>query len=137
MLGADLLSDAHIHRDYRLLEQDLQEAHPALAARTRLMDASVSHLLRRHDVDVQSRLLSIYHQNDAPADFVFLPVNRADPMDPAPDLQRIHHWSLLLVDRRDPERAAAYHYDPSSTMDRDTTTRLQESSQQDWTRPLW
>ncbi|WEX79562.1 C48 family peptidase (plasmid) [Sinorhizobium numidicum] len=109
--AAELLSDAHIHRDYRLLEQDLQEAHPALAARTRLVDALVSHQLRRHDVDVQGRLLSIYHQNDAPADFVFLPVNSADPMDPAPDPQRIEHWSLLLVDRRDPERAVAYHYD--------------------------
>ncbi|WEX91832.1 C48 family peptidase (plasmid) [Sinorhizobium garamanticum] len=109
--AAELLSDAHIHRDYRLLEQDLQEAHPALATRTRLVDAMVAHQLRRHDVDVQARLLSIYHQNDAPADFVFLPVNSADPMDPAPDPQRINHWSLLLVDRRDPERAVAYHYD--------------------------
>ncbi|MGX9087106.1 hypothetical protein ACWTU5_32760, partial [Mesorhizobium sp. 98Argb] len=112
VLGADeLLSDAHIHRDYRLLEQDLQAAHPALAARTRLVDAIVSHHLRRHDVDVQGSLLSIYHQNGAPADFVFLPVNSADPMDPAPDPQRIDHWSLLLVDRRDPKRAVAYHYD--------------------------
>ncbi|QPB24826.1 hypothetical protein ISN39_34250 (plasmid) [Rhizobium sp. 007] len=109
--AAELLSDAHIHRDYQLLAQDLQEAHPALAARTRLVDAMVSHQLRRPDVDVQDKVLSIYHQNDAPADFVFLPVNSADPMDPAPDPLRIEHWSLLLVDRRDPERAVAYHYD--------------------------
>ncbi|UWU19423.1 C48 family peptidase (plasmid) [Rhizobium sullae] len=104
VLGAtQWLSDVHIQRDYRLLEQDLQEAQPALAARTRLVDASLSHLLRTHDVDVQSTLLSIYHQNDAPADFVFLPVNDGTLGGT--------HWSLLLVDRRDPERAVAYHYD--------------------------
>ncbi|NRP74922.1 hypothetical protein ILFOPFJJ_05845 [Ensifer psoraleae] len=112
VLGAtELLSDAHIHRDYQLLARDLQEDDPVLAARTRLVDATVSHQLRRRHLDVQDRLLSIYHQNDAPADFVFLPVNSFDPMDPAPDPLRINHWSLLLVDRRDPERAVAYHYD--------------------------
>nr|WP_245430184.1 Ulp1 family isopeptidase [Mesorhizobium loti] len=111
VLGADLLSDAHIHRDYRLLEQDLQEAHPALAARTRLVDPLVSQQLRRHDRDPQLTLLSIYHHNDVAADFVFLPVNSGNPLATVATDGRNEHWSLLLVDRRDPERAVAYHYD--------------------------
>ncbi|MUT27075.1 peptidase C48 [Mesorhizobium japonicum] len=111
VLGADLLSDAHIHRDYRLLEQSLQEAHPALAARTRLVDPLVSQQLRRRDRDPQLTLLSIYHHNDVAADFVFLPVNSGDPLATVVTVGGNEHWSLLLVDRRDPERAVAYHYD--------------------------
>ncbi|WP_395387728.1 Ulp1 family isopeptidase [Mesorhizobium ciceri] len=111
VLGADLLGDAHIHRDYRLLEQDLQVAHPALAARTRLVDPLVSQQLRRHDRDAQLTLLSIYHHSDVAADFVFLPVNSGNPLATGENQGRTEHWSLLLVDRRDPERAVAYHYD--------------------------
>ncbi|TIY04050.1 MAG: peptidase C48, partial [Mesorhizobium sp.] len=111
VLGPDLLDDAHISRDYQLLEQSLQVDHPALAARPRLVDSLVSQQLRRHDRDPQPTLLSIYHHNDVAADFVFLPVNSGDPMATVATDGRNEHWSLLLVDRRDPERAVAYHYD--------------------------
>ncbi|TIX43539.1 MAG: hypothetical protein E5V19_01890, partial [Mesorhizobium sp.] len=39
--AAEWLSDAHIQRDYNLLEGQLQGINPALAARTRLVDPSV------------------------------------------------------------------------------------------------
>ncbi|UVC15270.1 hypothetical protein [Mesorhizobium onobrychidis] len=48
---------------------------------------------------------SIYNQSTAPADFLFLPVNNGTPTNPGT------HWSLLLVDRREPEIPVAYHYD--------------------------
>ncbi|PBC07535.1 peptidase C48 [Mesorhizobium sp. WSM3859] len=111
VLGPDLLDDAHISRDYQLLEQNLQAAHPVLAARTRLVDPLVSQQLRRHDRDPQLTLLSIYHHSDIPADFVFLPVNSGNPLATVENEGHNEHWSLLLVDRRDPERAVAYHYD--------------------------
>lgn len=111
VLGPDLLGDAHISRDYQLLAQSLQMHHPALAARTRLVDSLVSQQLRRHDRDPDPIVLSIYHQNDVAADFVFLPVNSGDPMAAAGNDGRNEHWSLLLVDRSDRDKAVAYHYD--------------------------
>ncbi|WP_246252791.1 Ulp1 family isopeptidase [Allomesorhizobium camelthorni] len=107
VLGAiEWLSDAHIQRDYDFLEEQLRGINPTLAARTRLVDPSVSHLLRQMELqDAQSTLQSIYNHNDAPADFLFLPVNNGTPTSPGT------HWSLLLVDRRNPERRVAYHYD--------------------------
>ncbi|MFB9984572.1 Ulp1 family isopeptidase [Mesorhizobium kowhaii] len=104
--ATEWLSDAHIQRDYQLLEEQLQTTDPTLAARTRLMDPSVSHLLRHMaPQDARDTLQSIYNQNDAPADFLFLPVNNGTPTTPGT------HWSLLLVDRRKPETRLAYHYD--------------------------
>ncbi|WP_157866200.1 Ulp1 family isopeptidase [Mesorhizobium japonicum] len=107
VLGAtQLLGDEHIQRDYEFLEQQLQQADPALAARTRLVDPSVSHLLRHMEQqDARGTLQSIYNRNAGPSDFLFVPVNDGVGID------RGTHWSLLLVDRRDPERAVAYHYD--------------------------
>nr|WP_244277791.1 MULTISPECIES: Ulp1 family isopeptidase [Mesorhizobium] len=107
VLGAtELLSDAHIQRDYEFLEQQLQQADPALAARTRLVDPSVSHLLRHMEQpDALGTLQSIYNRNADPPDFLFVPVNDGTPSN------RGTHWSLLLVDRRDPQRTVAYHYD--------------------------
>nr|WP_246592241.1 Ulp1 family isopeptidase [Aminobacter anthyllidis] len=107
VLGAtQLLGDEHIQRDYEFLEQQLQQADPALAARTRLVDPSVSHLLRHMEQqDARGTLQSIYDRNAGPSDFLFVPVNNGVGID------RGTHWSLLLVDRRDPERAVAYHYD--------------------------
>ncbi|SIT54783.1 conserved hypothetical protein [Mesorhizobium prunaredense] len=100
------LSDAHIQRDYHLLGEQLQAIDPALAARTRLVDPSVSHLLR-HTEPQNARVIlqSIYSRNDAPADFLFVPLNNGTPT------IKGTHWSLLLVDRRNPERRVAYHYD--------------------------
>ncbi|MGX9087404.1 Ulp1 family isopeptidase, partial [Mesorhizobium sp. 98Argb] len=107
VLGAtDWLSDAHIQRDYHLLEEQLLGIDPTLAARTRLVDPSVSNLLRQIErQDAEATLQSIYDQNDAPADFLFLPVNNGTPAHEGT------HWSLLLVDRRNPQRHVAYHYD--------------------------
>nr|WP_309508728.1 Ulp1 family isopeptidase [Mesorhizobium onobrychidis] len=107
VLGAtEWLSDAHIQRDYHLLEGQLQGIDPELAARTRLVDPSVSHLLRHAGSNTaQHTLQSIYNQSTAPADFLFLPVNNGTPTNPGT------HWSLLLVDRREPEIPVAYHYD--------------------------
>ncbi|WP_258120340.1 Ulp1 family isopeptidase [Mesorhizobium onobrychidis] len=107
VLGAtEWLSDAHIQRDYHLLEGQLQGINPELAARTRLVDPSVSHLLRHVGSNTaQHTLQSIYNQNTAPADFLFLSVNNGTLDRPGT------HWSLLLVDRREPEIPVAYHYD--------------------------
>ncbi|UVC15206.1 Ulp1 family isopeptidase [Mesorhizobium onobrychidis] len=107
VLGAtEWLSDAHIQRDYDLLAEELRGIDPTLAARTRLVDPSVSHLLRHATPqDAQATLQAIYNQNVAPADFLFVPVNNGTPTNPGT------HWSLLLVDRRNPEMRVAYHYD--------------------------
>ncbi|WP_348524824.1 Ulp1 family isopeptidase [Mesorhizobium huakuii] len=84
----------------------MQGINPTLAARTRLVSPSVSHLLRHMEPqNARGTLQSIYNQNDAPADFLFLPLNNGTPNSPGT------HWSLLLVDRRNPERRFAYHYD--------------------------
>ncbi|WP_353642708.1 Ulp1 family isopeptidase [Mesorhizobium sp. WSM2239] len=104
--ATEWLSDAHILRDYQLLEEQLRTTDPTLAGRTRLVDPSISHLLRHMaPQDARDTLQSIYNQNDAPADFLFLPVNNGTPTNPGT------HWSLLLVDRRKPETRLAYHYD--------------------------
>ncbi|MCM5690716.1 hypothetical protein M8037_18365, partial [Sinorhizobium meliloti] len=105
VLGAtEWLRDAHIQRDYHLLEAQLQRVNPRLAARIRLVDPSVSHLLRdMPPQNARGTLQSIYNQNGTPADFLFLPVSNGTPMSPG-------HWSLLLVDRRNPERQFADHY---------------------------
>ncbi len=107
VLGAtEWLSDGHILRDYGLLEEQLRGIDPTLAAGTRLVEPSVSHLLRHMELqDARDTLQSICNRNDAPADFLFLPVNNGTPTHAGT------HWSLLLVDRRNPERPVAYHYD--------------------------
>ncbi|TIU19163.1 MAG: hypothetical protein E5W20_00275, partial [Mesorhizobium sp.] len=69
-------------------------AHPADAVTRRVGAAAEAGILQ-----------SIYNQNNATADFLFLPVNNGTATSPGT------HWSLLLVDRRDPERRFAYHYD--------------------------
>ncbi|MGX9087408.1 shikimate kinase, partial [Mesorhizobium sp. 98Argb] len=107
VLGAtEWLSDAHIKSDYDLLEEQLLGIDPRLAARTRLVYPAVSNLLHHMErQEAQRTLQSIYDQNDAPADFLFLPVNNGTPAHDGT------HWSLLLVDRRNPQRQVAYHYD--------------------------
>ncbi|UVC15271.1 hypothetical protein [Mesorhizobium onobrychidis] len=60
VLGAtEWLSDAHIQRDYHLLEGQLQGINPELAARTRLVDPSVSHLLR-HVVEHRATHIAVH-----------------------------------------------------------------------------
>ncbi|QPK11277.1 C48 family peptidase (plasmid) [Rhizobium sp. Pop5] len=106
------LGDQHIQTDYELLMQDLQRNDPDLAARTRLIDPLIAHYhLRLGD---ESTALSAFQRivNDQngrdTADFLFLPVSDASASDPD---HRGTHWSLLLVDRRNREGPAAYHYD--------------------------
>ncbi|QAS81141.1 hypothetical protein CO657_24645 (plasmid) [Rhizobium acidisoli] len=106
------LGDQHIQTDYELLMQDLQRNDPDLAARTRLIDPLIAHYhLRLGD---ESTALSAFQRivNDQngrdTADFLFLPVSDASASDPD---RRGTHWSLLLVDRRNREGPAAYHYD--------------------------
>ncbi|WP_183634585.1 Ulp1 family isopeptidase [Rhizobium leguminosarum] len=106
------LGDQHIQTDYELLMQDLQRNDPDLAARTRLIDPLIAHYhLRLGD---ESTALSAFQRivNDQDgrdtADFLFLPVSDASASDPD---HRGTHWSLLLVDRRNREGPAAYHYD--------------------------
>ncbi|WP_173514809.1 hypothetical protein [Sinorhizobium psoraleae] len=103
VLGAnEWLSSDHILRDYGLLQEELQRIAPAFAASIRLVDPLVSALLslRRSDQRTLERSLgSIYAQTNGPANFLFLPVNDGV------------HWSLLLVDRRNPREPVAYHYD--------------------------
>ncbi|QND61931.1 hypothetical protein HB778_36695 (plasmid) [Mesorhizobium huakuii] len=127
VLGAtEHLSDAHIGRDYLLLEQELQGANPALAARTRLLEGLISVQLRSPHLDeqqVQSRLQGIYGRDNDTADFLFLPVNNASP----DDLSSLGtHWSLLFVDRRNRERAVAYHYDSAGHCNRRIAQQLAE-----------
>ncbi|MHC2273685.1 hypothetical protein ACVME8_000296 [Bradyrhizobium diazoefficiens] len=111
------LGDEHILRDYQLLEQDLLR-HPLdiptldIAARTRLVDPTVAHNLLRspNDTVVELALQRIVYDDNGndTADFLFLPVNDADPTDPR---CQGNHWSLLFVDRRDRNSPIAYHYD--------------------------
>ncbi|MGX1287237.1 hypothetical protein [Bradyrhizobium elkanii] len=111
------LGDEHILRDYQLLEQDLLR-HPLdiptldIAARTRLVDPTVAHNLLRSPSDtvVELALQRIVYDDNGndTADFLFLPVNDADPTDPR---CQGNHWSLLFVDRRDRNSPIAYHYD--------------------------
>ncbi|MER8873951.1 C48 family peptidase [Mesorhizobium sp. M0814] len=115
VLGAlQLLGDEHIHRDYQLLEQELQGNNPDLAARTRFVDPLVAnyHLRLGSESDKLSAFQRIVHNqngNDT-ADFLFVPVS-----DGGKTLaERGKHWSLLFVDRSDRERPVAYHYDSVS-----------------------
>ncbi|RWA98661.1 MAG: hypothetical protein EOQ39_29340 [Mesorhizobium sp.] len=124
-LGAtEHLSDAHSGRDYLLLEQELQGANPALAARTRLLEGLISVQLRSPHLDeqqVQSRIKGIYGRDNDTADFLFLPVNNASP----DDLRSLGtHWSLLFADRRSRERAVAHHYDSAGHYNRSIAQQL-------------
>ncbi|MCC8966732.1 hypothetical protein H8A95_31505 [Bradyrhizobium sp. Pear76] len=103
------LGDEHIQRDYELLEQWLQENHPDLAVRTRLVDPLIAHYqlrLAATDGDALSRFQRLIHQNgNDTADFLVLPINDADRPD-----QHGAHWSLLFVDRRDRQRPVGYRH---------------------------
>ncbi|WP_373683250.1 Ulp1 family isopeptidase [Rhizobium leguminosarum] len=106
------LGDQHIQTDYELLMQDLQRNDPDLAARTRLIDPLIAHYhLRLGDestaLSAFQRIVNNQNGRDT-ADFLFLPVSDASASDPD---RRGTHWSLLLVDRRNREGPAAYHYD--------------------------
>ncbi|WP_438270096.1 Ulp1 family isopeptidase [Rhizobium leguminosarum] len=106
------LGDQHIQTDYELLMQDLQRNDPDLAARTRLIDPLIAHYhLRLGDertaLSAFQRIVNDQNGRDT-ADFLFLPVSDASASDPD---HRGTHWSLLLVDRRNREGPAAYHYD--------------------------
>ncbi|UVK48593.1 hypothetical protein BPNPMPFG_008089 (plasmid) [Mesorhizobium sp. AR07] len=112
VLGADeWLSDAHILRDYHLLEERLRGINPTLAGQTRLVDPLIANgplrLRSSSEIDrlyALQRILYDHNGNDT-ADFLFLPVNNATEHNLGT------HWSLLLVDRRNRERPVAYHYD--------------------------
>ncbi|WP_420969798.1 Ulp1 family isopeptidase [Bradyrhizobium sp. B120] len=109
MLGdTQWLTDEHIHRDYRLLEEELRRTNPNLAGRTQFVDPLVASQLTWGDT--LSAFNDIVHdrQGHDRADFLFLPVNDAHPTDPD---RRGSHWSLLLVDRHNRQRPVAYHYD--------------------------
>ncbi|WP_244571573.1 Ulp1 family isopeptidase, partial [Mesorhizobium carmichaelinearum] len=105
------LGDEHIYADYVLLRQELQNINPDLAARTRFVDPVIAHHLRSSPEDVAEATLGHIvggqYRNDT-ADFLFLPLNDADPTNPN---RRGTHWSLLLLDRRDRANPVAYHYD--------------------------
>ncbi|XIA63714.1 Ulp1 family isopeptidase [Bradyrhizobium sp. TZ2] len=111
MLGAkEWLADQHIEADYKLLERELQRDNPDLAARTRLVWPAQAHLLRLTDDEIDLLVQGIVtddHGNDT-ADFLFVPVNNGGA-----GLEDGSHWSLLLVDRREPEGMVAHHYDSS------------------------
>ncbi|WP_353642675.1 Ulp1 family isopeptidase [Mesorhizobium sp. WSM2239] len=105
------LDDRHISADYELLQQELQNINPDLAARTRFVDPLVAYQLRSSTEDAAEatfgHIVRDQNRNDT-ADFLFLPVNDANPTDPT---LRGNHWSLLLLDRRDRANPVAYHYD--------------------------
>ncbi|KWV54712.1 hypothetical protein AS156_07035 [Bradyrhizobium macuxiense] len=107
----DWLGDEHITADYTLLERELQSDNPDLAARTRLLRPAQAHLLRLTEDDLirQDALWGIIEDgnNNDTANYLFLPVNDGSS-DKSNDGT---HWSLLLVDRRDPGAVVAYHYD--------------------------
>ncbi|CDX24822.1 Shikimate kinase [Mesorhizobium plurifarium] len=111
-LGAtQWLEDDHIAADYAVLGGELHRANPDVAARTRLVEPSVAHLLRMTEDAAEAT--AIFHGTaggganlSGRADFVFLPLNNAG-VD-----QGGTHWSLLFVDLRGPQ-PLAYHYDSS------------------------
>ena len=112
VLGADeWLSDAHILRDYHLLEERLRGINPTLAGQTQLVDPLIANgplrLRNFSEIERLSALQRILYDQDGndTADFLFLPVNNATEHNLGT------HWSLLLVDRRNRERPVAYHYD--------------------------
>lgn len=104
------LGDEHITADYTLLERELRRNNPDLAARTRFVQPVQAHLLRLTD-DAKARQETLQeinnggHGNDT-ANFLFVPMNTggASSSDGT-------HWSLLLIDRREPKAIVAYHYD--------------------------
>ncbi|XIA67392.1 Ulp1 family isopeptidase [Bradyrhizobium sp. TZ2] len=113
VLGAQQwLGDEHIHRDYELLAQQLQENNPDLAARMRFVDPVIAHYQLRLGAESDmvrafQRIVRNQNGNDT-ADFLFLPVNDASATDRN---RRGGHWSLLFVDRRTRGEPVAYHYD--------------------------
>ncbi|MET4331405.1 hypothetical protein ABIB80_007265 [Bradyrhizobium sp. i1.15.2] len=111
-LGArDWLGDEHITADYELLEQELQRDNPDLAARTRFLRPAQAHQLRfiENDVDFRETIHAVVNDrdNNETANFLFMPISDGGRTGGG------LHWSLLLVDRRAPERMVAYHYDSS------------------------
>ncbi|THK33315.1 hypothetical protein EHS39_37320, partial [Ensifer sp. MPMI2T] len=125
-LGAtQWLGDQHIHRDYELLGQELQRDNPDLAARTQLVDPLIAHYhLRLGSDDAALRAFQriVYDRNgNDTADFLFLPVSNASAADPE---RRGTHWSLLLVDRRERARPAAYHYDSAGPLNDQPAAQL-------------
>ncbi|WP_407185379.1 Ulp1 family isopeptidase [Bradyrhizobium centrosematis] len=100
------LGDEHIQRDFEVLAHELQQSNPDLAARTRFVDPLIAQMLRSPSKEVAERALGWLRYGTA--DFVFLPVSDASNTDRH---RRGSHWSLLLVDRRDRGRPAAYNYD--------------------------
>ncbi|OKO83279.1 hypothetical protein AC628_02375 [Bradyrhizobium sp. NAS96.2] len=117
------LGDEHIAADYALLLRDLQKDNPDLAARTRLVEPAIAHVLRRtlnEDVLLEN-LHGIVNDQDGndTARFLFLPVN--DDEDDAG-----HHWSLLLLDRDAPEGPVAYHYDSAEGRNHTHAAKLAE-----------
>ncbi|MCK1326417.1 hypothetical protein ACVWZV_009328 [Bradyrhizobium sp. GM5.1] len=104
------LTDEHIKADYISLERELQRDNPDLAARTRFVRPAEASLLRLTDdefvvLESLQAIVNDEHGNDT-ADFLFVPVNDGGV---TPDDGK--HWTLLLVDRREPEGIVAYHYD--------------------------
>ncbi|WP_192246813.1 Ulp1 family isopeptidase [Mesorhizobium silamurunense] len=115
------LGDEHIHRDYQLLQQELQESNPDLAARTRFVDPLVAHTLREgtnSDAGLDAVVRGGRRGNDT-ADFLFLPVNDASATGHGGS-----HWSLLLLDRRNRKKPVAYHYDSSKGHNFEKALRL-------------
>ncbi|WP_198026488.1 Ulp1 family isopeptidase [Bradyrhizobium sp. ARR65] len=104
----ECLGDEHITADYTLLERELRREYPDLAARIRFVQPAQAHLLRlTNEANVEEEILrEINGHGDDTADFLFVPVSNAGVV-----LNSGRHWTLLLVDRRDPEGIVAYHYD--------------------------
>ncbi|MCA6103624.1 Ulp1 family isopeptidase [Bradyrhizobium australafricanum] len=110
VLGAmEWLGDEHITTDYALLQEELQRDNPDLASQTRFVQPAIAHLLRltENKRDLQQTKLGIVNDKDDKdtANFLFVPVNDGIVSGGGA------HWSLLLVDRRLPGGAVAYHYD--------------------------
>ncbi|MGY3613818.1 shikimate kinase [Bradyrhizobium sp. USDA 10063] len=116
------LGDEHIAADYALLEQEWQRENPGLAAQIRFAPPAPVQLLRlaENPNDIQETLMGIVqdHNGNDTANFLLLPVN-----DGGADRAGTH-WSLLLVDRRVPERIRAYHYDSSGNRNRAVAEEL-------------
>ncbi|WP_430650218.1 Ulp1 family isopeptidase [Bradyrhizobium lablabi] len=122
VLGAEeWLGDEHITADYALMEQELQRENPGLAAQIRLVPPAPVQLLRLAENmnDVEETLRGIVRDhNGNEANFLLLPVNDGEAGGGGT------HWSLLLVDRRLPERIHAYHYDSGRDKNRAVAEEL-------------
>ncbi|QOZ23997.1 XopAD/skwp family type III secretion system effector [Bradyrhizobium sp. CCBAU 51753] len=122
MLGAEeWLGDEHIAADYALLEQELLRENPDLAAQIRLVPPAPAQLLRLGDAnDVEQTLRGVVrdHNGNDTANFLLLPVSDGGAGGGGT------HWSLLLVDRRVPQRIRAYHYDSSRDRNRVAAEQL-------------